>query len=274
MATDVDVAFMVEATAELCRVPSPTGFTHLAAATLAGMLDGLGIPYVTTVKGSIVAELPSKGKGPGRMLSAHLDTLGAMVREIKGNGRLKLSLIGGYDWSTIEGEYCLVHRANGEPVSGTILTNKASYHVHGPALADLKRDADSIEIRLDEVVANAEDVRALGIEVGDFVSLDARTVVTESGFIKSRHIDDKACVAICLGVAKALIDSRAKIAAPTYLYFSVFEEVGHGTSAGIPEGVRDLPSEAISIIASISTRITVQTSARRSAPDTTFAVPW
>ncbi len=174
------------------------------------------------------------------MLSAHTDTLGAMVREIKSNGRLKLALVGGFDWSTIEGEYCLVHRASGEAISGTILTTKASYHVHGSALVDLKRDADSIEVRLDELVSSAEDVRALGIEVGDFVSLDARTTVTESGFVKSRHIDDKACVAICLGVAKAIRDNAITLPGPTWLYFSVFEEVGHGTSAGIPDGVRDV----------------------------------
>jgi len=163
-----------------------------------------------------------------------------MVREIKSNGRLKLAMIGGFDWSTIEGEYCLVHRSSGEPISGTILTTKASYHVHGSALVDLKRDADSIEVRLDESVSSAGDVRALGIEVGDFVSLDARTTITEAGFIKSRHIDDKACVAICLGVAQAVSESAKPLPSPTYLYFSVFEEVGHGTSAGIPDGVRDV----------------------------------
>lgn len=97
-----------------------------------------------------------------------------------------------------------------------------------------------MEIRLDEVVASADDVRALGIEVGDFVSLDSRTVMTDSGFIKSRHIDDKACVAICLGLAKAVFESDQVLPAPTFLYFSVFEEVGHGTSAGIPHGIRDI----------------------------------
>ncbi len=153
------------------------------------------------------------------MLSAHVDTLGAMVKEIKSNGRLKLTMIGGYDWSTIEGEFCLVHRADGNPVSGTIVTTKSSYHVHGQALVDLKRDADSIEVRLDEVVACPDDIRKLGIAVGDFVSLDPRTTITESGYIKSRHLDDKACVAICLGVAKAILDGSVELDRPTYLYF-------------------------------------------------------
>jgi putative aminopeptidase FrvX len=204
------------------------------------MVADLGLAIRTTPKGSLVVTLPSPETGDGRLLSAHVDTLGAMVKEIKPNGRLKLTSIGGYDWSTIEGEYCQVHRANGDPVTGTIVTTKSSYHVHGKALVDLKRDEDSIEVRLDEIVSTAADVTDLGISVGDFVSLDARTTVTGSGYVKSRHLDDKACVAICLGVAKALVDSGEQLGRPTHLYFSVFEEVGHGTSAGLPDGVTDV----------------------------------
>ena len=195
----VDVEYMVQATAALCRIPSPTGYTHLVTEHLEQMLGELGLTPTTTVKGSLVVALPGPSEGEGRLLSAHVDTLGAMVKEIKSNGRLKLTMIGGYDWSTIEGEFCLVHRADGNPVSGTIVTTKSSYHVHGQALVDLKRDADSIEVRLDEVIACPDDIRKLGIAVGDFVSLDPKTTITESGYIKSRHLDDKACAAICLG---------------------------------------------------------------------------
>jgi putative aminopeptidase FrvX len=231
---------MVQATAELCRIPSPTGYTHLVTEHLEQMLGELGLTATTTVKGSLVVALPGPSEGDGRMLSAHVDTLGAMVKEIKKNGRLKLTMLGGYDWSTIEGEFCLVHRADGNPVSGTIVTTKSSYHVHGQALVDLKRDADSIEVRLDEVVSCPEDVRRLGIAVGDFVSLDPKTTITESGFIKSRHLDDKACAAVCLGVTRTILDASIELDRPTYLYFSVFEEVGHGTSAGIPSNVREV----------------------------------
>jgi aminopeptidase len=236
----VDVEYMVQATAELCRIPSPTGYTHLVTEQLDQMLGELGLTAATTVKGSLVVALPGPTAGKGRLLSAHVDTLGAMVKEIKPSGRLKLTVIGGYDWSTIEGEFCLVHRADGNPVSGTIVTTKSSYHVHGQALVDLKRDADSIEVRLDEVVSCPDDVRELGIAVGDFVSLDPKTTVTQSGFIKSRHLDDKACAAICLGVARAIRDSPIELHRPTYLYYSVFEEVGHGTSAGIPSNVTEV----------------------------------
>jgi putative aminopeptidase FrvX len=238
-----DVEYMVQATAELCRIPSPTGFTHMVTERIEAMLEEIGLSASPTTKGSLVVTLPGATSGDGRLLTAHVDTLGAMVKEIKSSGRLKLTSIGGYDWSTIEGEFCLVHRANGEPVTGTIVTTKSSLHVHGKDLIDLKRDEDSIEVRLDEIVANADEVKALGISVGDFVSIDPKTTVTERGFIKSRHLDDKACVGICLGVAKAIVDSGELLERPSYLYFSVFEEVGHGTSSGIPDGV----TEAIAV---------------------------
>jgi len=236
----LDVEYMTRVTCDLCRIPSPTGYTHLAVAKVQELVGELGLDVVVTNKGSVVIRLPGPDQEPGRMLSAHVDTLGAMVKEIKGNGRLRLSLIGGFDWSTIEGEYCLVHPANADPISGTILTTKASFHVYGSALTELTRNADSIEVRLDALVSSVDEVRAIGIAVGDFVSLDPRTTVTSSGHIKSRHLDDKACVAIALGVAKEVVESGDQLPAPAWIYVSVFEEVGHGTSAGIPENVRDV----------------------------------
>jgi putative aminopeptidase FrvX len=125
-------------------------------------------------------------------------------------------------------------------MTGTVLTTKASRHVHGRELDDLKREQTSIELRLDAEVRSAEDARALGIAVGDYVSLDPRTTITESGFIKSRHLDDKACVAILIGVATAVQVSGLALAAPAYLYVSIYEEVGHGTSAGVPDGVTEI----------------------------------
>jgi putative aminopeptidase FrvX len=238
----VDGRYMLEATADLCRIPSPTGYTADAVAYVEEQLTKLGVEYRRTVKGALVATLPGSAASTagGRVLSAHVDTLGAMVKEIKQNGRLRLTLIGGYDWSTIEGEYCTIHTAAGDAVTGTILTTKASYHIHGNALVDLKRDDQSIEVRLDERVGTPADVRALGIEVGDFVSLDPRTTITPNGYIKSRHLDDKACVAILLGVAKALFNANLTPLAASYLYVSTFEEVGHGTSAGLPDGVEEV----------------------------------
>ena len=238
----VDGNYMLEQTAALCRIPSPSGFTLRAIDFVAKELEHLGVPATHTVKGALVATLP--GGDPqrgGRTLSAHVDTLGAMVKEIKDDGRLKLTRVGVYDWATIEGEYCTVHAAGGSrEITGTIVTTKASAHVHGAQLSRLKRDETSLEIRLDEPVCKPDDTRALGIDVGDFVSFDPRTTITPSGFIKSRHLDDKACVAILLGVARALMESGRHPAAPSALFISNFEEVGHGSSAGLPAGTVEL----------------------------------
>lgn len=239
---DVDGGYMLEQTALLCRIPSPSGFTQTALAHVASELERFAIPFRRTIKGALVAELAGGDPALGRRtLSAHVDTLGAMVKEIKDDGRLKLERIGGYDWATIEGEYCTVHAAAGSrEISGTILTTKASGHVHGSDLVELKRDETSIEVRLDEPVRDADATRELGIEVGDFVSFDPRTTVTPSGFIKSRHLDDKACVAILLGVAKALQEGGRAPAALTSLFISNYEEVGHGSSAGLPADTVEL----------------------------------
>src|SRR5687768_14478350 len=224
---------MLEQTAALCRIPSPSGFTRAAIDHVEAELERLAIPVRRTIKGALVAPFPeADAQSGGRTLSAHVDTLGAMVKEIKDDGRLKLTRIGGYDWATIEGEYCTVHAAAGtREVTGTIVTTKASAHVHGTQLRKLKRDETSIEVRLDEPVRTADDARALEIEAGDFVSFDPRTTITPSGFIKSRHLDDKACVAILLGVAQALLKHEEQLIAPSALFISNFEEVGHGSSA-------------------------------------------
>ncbi len=241
----VDGHYMLETTAALCRIPSPTGYTREAVVFVEEQLAGFGLSVRRTVKGALVASFGSAAsEGGHRTLSAHVDTLGAMVKEIKPNGRLRLTQIGGYDWATIEGEYCTVHThpRGGEPgtVSGTILTTKSSTHIHGNALRDLKRDEQSLEVRLDARVGSADDVRRLGVAVGDFVSLDPRTVVTPDGFVKSRHLDDKACVAILLGVAKAVTEAGIEPAVPAHLYVSTYEEVGHGSSAALPPETTEL----------------------------------
>jgi putative aminopeptidase FrvX len=230
---------MLDLTAALCRIPSPTGYAARVTEHASGVAADLGLPVERTTKGSLLIPLGGEGEG-GRVLSAHVDTLGLMVKAIKPNGRLKLTQIGGYDWSTVEGEYCTVHTAKRGDISGTIVATLASFHTHGQALRDLKRDENGLEVRLDAPVTSADDVGRLGISVGDFVSLDARTTVTGNGYIKSRHLDDKACVAINFGVAKALKEAGRTPARPTWLYVSIWEEVGHGTSAGLPDGIDEV----------------------------------
>jgi putative aminopeptidase FrvX len=257
---EVDGQRMLELTAELCRIPSPTGYTAAAVDWADRLFTAAGATTSRTVKGSLVARLPGgKDNQPGRLLSAHVDTLGAVVKEVKSNGRLRLSPIGGYDWSTIEGEYCTVHGRRGDAVTGTVVSTKASFHVHGKALVELKRDDSSIEVRLDAAVETPDAVRALGLEVGDFVSFDPRTTITPAGFIKSRHLDDKACVAILVGVAEALAAAKQQVAAPTWCYISTYEEVGHGTSAGVPVGVTEVI--AVDMAAVGETQTSIETAA-------------
>ena len=235
----VDVAYMTRVVTELCAIPSPTGMAAEAMAYVARELESLGIAYTYSLKGALVATLPG-GNAPPRTLAAHVDTLGAMVKEIKESGRLKLTQLGSYPWAAIEGETCLVHTIAGARISGTIVNVNASHHVHGSEQDKAERSAETLEVRLDERVTTPAEVRALGIEVGDFVSLDPRIQVTESGFIKSRHLDDKACVAILLGVAKSVREGAAPLAAPTHLFISNFEETGHGACAGIPAETAEL----------------------------------
>jgi putative aminopeptidase FrvX len=235
----IDVEYMTRLTAELCAIPSPTGLAAEAVAYVARELDALDVPYRYTRKGALVATLQG-GAAPVRTLAAHVDTLGAMVKEIKANGRLLMTQVGSFPWAAIEGETCVVHTSDGTRVTGTIVNVKASHHVHGTEQDKAERSEKTLEVRLDERVAGPAEVRALGIEVGDFISLDPRVVVTPSGFIKSRHLDDKACVAIVLGVARAVHEGDVPLAATTHLFISNYEETGHGACAGIPPETEEL----------------------------------
>ena len=172
-------------------------------------------------------------------LTAHADTLGAMVKEIKDNGRLKLTKIGGFAWNTVEGEGCTIFIQGGRTVRGSLLLTKASSHVHGKQVAEMQRDDDNMEIRLDAMTKNAGETRSLGIDVGNFVAFDPRVEV-RNDFIRSRHLDDKACVACILTAIKALQDAGQKPRQTTYFHISNYEEVGHGASAGIPADVVEL----------------------------------
>lgn len=225
---------------ELLAIPSPSGYTYQANGFLSECLDELGIAYTSTTKGAIVATIPGKDRDNQRTVSAHIDTLGAMVKEIKSSGRLKLTNIGGLGWANVEGENCTILTSAGKEYTGTLLLNKASAHVHGADTATGERKADTMEVRLDEKVASIEDTRQLGIEVGDFVVFDPRIQVTPSGFIKSRHLDDKAGVAVMLGVLKALKEHNLELPSTVNFFFSHFEEVGHGASAGIPSATKEL----------------------------------
>ncbi len=220
---------------ELLKIPSPTGNTEKAVLFVEEKFKKLGIATKRTTKGALIATIEGKNKDKEVTLSGHVDTLGAMVKEIKGNGRLKITQLGGYVWNTVEGEHVTIETLGGKTYTGTIMTTKASSHVHGEGTKTVERNADNMEIRIDEKVSSKEDILNLGINVGDFVYLDPRVVVTESGFIKSRHLDDKAGVISLLGIAKHLVDNNIKPNYTTNFFISNYEEVGHGAAAAIPE---------------------------------------
>lgn len=235
-----DLEYMQRVLVELCGTPSPTGLAEPALALVERELRALNVATSRTRKGALLAHLPGRTLSEPRALSAHVDTLGAMVKGIKENGRLWLTQIGSYAWDTIEGEYCLVHTQTGRTIPGTVLTTRASAHVHGEELHRLERGAATIEVRLDERTYSREETEALGVAVGDFVTFDPRTQVTEAGYIKSRHLDNKAGVAVLLGLAQALRLGGMLPARPTHLFFANYEEVGHGASAGLPADLAEL----------------------------------
>ncbi len=234
-----DIEYITEKIVDLCKIPSPSGDTREAVAYVNAELVKLGYDPVITNKGGLILSIPGEAQGNERVLSAHLDTLGAMVTEIKGNGRLKLTNIGGFGWATVEGEHVLIKASSGKTYTGTVLINKASSHVWGQETAKTERSQANMEVRIDEKVKTKEDVSHLGIKVGDFVTFDPRTTVTPSGFIKSRHLDDKAAVGVLLGVAKYLTEKNLKPAYTTHFMITVYEETGHGASSRVPENAKE-----------------------------------
>ena len=220
---------------KLTSIPSPTGFTREVADYLVEELERLGYSPIRTNKGGVNVIVKGKDDNKHRVVTAHVDTLGAMVRAVKADGRLKMAKIGGYPWNMIEGENCLVHVAStGETVSGTILIHQTSTHVYRDA-GTAERTEDNMEVRLDAKVRNEKETRDLGIDVGDFISFDPRTIITETGFIKSRFLDDKVSAAILLDLLRKYKEENIQLPHTTHFMFSVFEEVGHGANSNLPK---------------------------------------
>lgn len=234
--------YAVEKSVELLAIDSPTGFTKVAADWVKKEFEALGFSATLTNKGGVLVDLGGADAENALLLEAHTDTLGGMVAEVKGNGRLRLTNLGGMRAENSETENVRVYTRAGRVIEGTLQLCNASVHVNG-AFADTKRSFDTTEVLLDENVKSADDTRALGIEVGDIVCFDPRTRVTASGYIKSRFLDDKLSVGILLGFAKYLADNRIPLSRRVYVHVTVYEEVGHGGAASVPAGV----TEAISV---------------------------
>lgn len=224
---------IVDVLSKLVSIPSPSGNTNKVITFVENFLNELGIQSKRNRKGGLIATIEGTDSSRQRMLTAHVDTLGAMVKEVKANGRLKIDLIGGFTFHSIEGEYCQIETSGGKTYSGTILMHQASVHVYKDA-GKAERNQANIEVRVDEKVHNAEDVRSLGIEVGDFISFDPRVQLTPTGFIKSRHLDDKASVAILLQLIKQLQLEHLTLPHTTHFLISNNEEIGYGGNSNIP----------------------------------------
>jgi putative aminopeptidase FrvX len=217
---------------KLVSIPSPSGNTEAVIQYVENFLNNLGLETRRNRKGGLLVTLKGKDDRKHRMLTAHVDTLGAMVKEIKNNGRLRLDLIGGFTWNSIEGEYCQIETSSGKVYTGTILMHQQSVHVYKDA-GKAERNQQNIEVRIDEKVHTADEVRALGIEVGDFVSFDPRVEITESGYIKSRHLDDKASVGALLMLIKHLVENQIELPYTTHFLISNNEEIGYGGNSNI-----------------------------------------
>ena len=221
----------------LLSIPSPSGFTRKVADYIMDELKTLGYEPYMTQKGCVGVCLG--GEGDPILLGAHVDTLGGMVAEIKGSGALRITNIGGLNANNVEAENCTIFTRDGRSYTGVCQLIDASIHVN-KEYSDTKRTFNTVEVLIDEIVESKDDVKKLGISVGDYVCFDPRTTITESSFIKSRFLDDKLSAAILLGYAKRLKDANKAPARRVYLYFTVYEEVGHGGASGMPEGLNEI----------------------------------
>ncbi len=234
--------YAAEKAVELLGIDSPTGFTARAAEWVKAEFSALGYHAELTKKGGVLIDLGGEGKDNALLLEAHTDTLGGMVAEVKANGRLRITNLGGMRAENGECENVRVYTRDGKVIEGTLQINNPSVHVNDD-YAKAERTFSTMEIVLDEPVKSEAETRALGIEVGDFVCFEPRTRITASGYIKSRFLDDKLSVGILLGFAKYLRDEKLTPSRRIYVHVTVYEEVGHGGAASVPAGV----TEAISV---------------------------
>ncbi len=239
----VDTERVIDFLSGLLNTPSPTGYYQEAMQYVWRAIEPMNLPGLTVAynrKGALILTLTGQRDDAPRATSAHVDTLGAMVREVKSNGRLLLTQLGGYAWQAVEGENVTIQAlSSGKRVRGTIQTISPSVHTAPSELREGRRDAERMEVRLDARTSGKEETLALGIDVGDLVFLDPRVEVTDTGYVKSRHLDDKAGVAALYGALLALRELGAAPAQRTTFFFSNYEEVGHGASAGIPSDVHE-----------------------------------
>ncbi len=229
---NLDRDYILNLAKEILLIPSPSGYTKNISKRIELEADKYELNYERTKKGNTIITFPGKSDYIVG-LSVHVDTLGAMVRSISANGEIKFTTIGGPIWPTLDGEYCSIVTRDNKTYTGTFLSTSPAIHVFKDAKTK-KRDPENMYVRIDEVVKTKEDVTKLGIEVGNFIIVDPKTVITESGFVKSRFLDDKINVASIFGLIKYLKENNITPKYNLKFIISTYEEVGHGASF-IPE---------------------------------------
>jgi len=244
----INQEYLIDFLVKLLNIPSPTGFAEPAIDFVEKELSQFKqLELSRTRKGALVAKWKVESDDAPVALTAHVDTLGAVVKEIKKNGRLKLSKIGGVQWPTVETEGVWIFTSHGEKIRGSVLIDTASGHIYSAAGSETLRSDDHMEIRLDARTTSKQETQALGINIGDCVAFDPRVEVT-NGFIRSRFLDDKACVANIVAAIKALADAGLPPTRSVYFLVSNYEEVGHGASAGIPSDVAELLTVDMAVV--------------------------
>lgn len=233
---DKYISYIAEQLQSLTTIPSPSGFTKEVASYLMTTLTDMGFQPELSQKGNVTVTLG--GEGNPLLLAAHVDTLGAMVRAIKDNGRIRPTTLGGHQWNTADGENCMVFTRDGRSYTGVVLNTEPSVHVADKKVEPVE---ENMEILLDENVSSKEETKALGIQNGDIIAMEPRTVITQSGYIKSRFLDDKLSASVLLGLAKYVADKKPELNRKVSLLFTVYEEVGHGGCV-IPKDTADMIS--------------------------------
>lgn len=229
--------YIIETLEKLVNIPSPSGYTREVMEFVKKEADNFGYSSQYNQRGGLIISVAGK-KQETIGLSAHVDTLGAMVRSVDSEGTLRFTLIGGYTMHSVEGAYCSIHTRDGRTYTGTILIKSSSVHSYDDARTIERTDRNML-IRIDEPVKSKEDVLELGINSGDYISFDAKFQYTEKGFIKSRHLDDKASVAVLLGMLREMSQQKMVPENSLKLLISNYEEVGYGASC-LPDEITEL----------------------------------
>ena len=243
----LDLAYLRQTLTRLLQTPSPVGFTQRGADLCVELLCEYDFPVEVGRKGIVTAQLTGHSDSAPRAVTAHIDTLGAVVKSLKPNGRLQLSKLGNYSWNSLENSPVTLTTDGGQEFPGVVLIENASHHLYAKDNGELPRDADHIELRLDVVARNSDDLKQLGIGVGDVVAFDSNPVWSRD-FIRARFLDDKALVACLLTALKALHDAGLKPAQNTTIHIPNYEEVGHGGATGISSEVHEMLALDVAIV--------------------------